>query len=220
MFKTFSSSLLLWVLTSLSLPAQANQQVLPEDKLFSPKFALTEPSAQQQQMSQVLTQLSQYSQLQGRFVQHRHLALLSQPLVSSGNFSLSASAGLHWQQITPFASQLSLNNTQLSQQIADGPVQVISAQEQPALFAFSSLFLGLFRGDEISLKQNFQLYFTGDINAWQLGGVPLGSPLNQAIKSIRLQGNKHINYFELIDSNQDKLTIEFSDVVSSNTVEP
>ena len=205
---------LLLLISCVSLFVQATPS------LFSPEFALATQPKLQQQVSEILAQLSRHQHIKGEFVQQRHLALLSQPLQSSGIFELSTASGLHWQQQQPFVSQLSLNKTRLSQQIAGGPIQEITAQQQPALFAFTSIFLGLFRGDEAALKQHFNLYFSGDANAWQLGLTPLSSPLDQGITSIQLQGRQHIEHFELVDISQDKLTIEFNQVTPFTPSEP
>jgi len=67
--------------------------------------ALATPTANVTDLASLQQQLSQHEIVRGDFTQQRHLEMFSQPLTSKGQFTLSKTHGLLWQQTEPFALQ-------------------------------------------------------------------------------------------------------------------
>ncbi len=169
-------------------------------------------AANQPAFNKVQQQLAQAENLSGRFVQIREIKLLSSPLKSAGNFVLSKTTGLTWNQTKPFTSKLQLTASKLIEQIGNHPPTVLTKEQQPIVFFFTKTFLSAFQGDTKELKPYFTIYFSGDPNSWVIGLKAKTAPLNKAIKSIELIGGKHINTAIIHEATGDQLTIHFSDV--------
>ena len=164
------------------------------------------------ELEKVQKMLSVADNLKGDFTQTRHIALLSAPLISSGNFVISKTTGLTWDQLKPFASSLQVTDTKLIQKMGDNPPTIITKEQQPIVFSFTSIFLSIFKGDTAKVKQYFEIYFTGDTKHWEIALKPNSSPLNKAIASIELSGGKYIQTVTINEVKKNKMVITFSNI--------
>lgn len=160
-------------------------------------------------LSKIQQQLTQQAVLRGKFVQTKHLNLFSNPLVSMGNFTLAKDLGLIWDQTEPFPVQLILTQNKLIQSFPNAPAEVMTAQQNPMAFYFSSIFLSLFQGDSQSLEKEFDLTFTSGNPQWQLALIPKNEPLNKIFAKIEVYGNLYIDRISLIEVRKDRTDIEF-----------
>lgn len=167
---------------------------------------------EQPEFKQVQAELSADKTITGDFTQIRMMKVLSRPLVSSGHFTLSQSGGLIWQQTQPFASTLHVNADKIQQTILNNPPMVITKQEQPLLFAFTSVFLSVFQGDISQIQQYFNIYFTGNVEHWQIALKPKSAPFNKAIINIELSGGPYISSIVVNEAQQNTMTIQLSHV--------
>ncbi len=165
------------------------------------------------QFNQVQTEQAKFYRITGDFVQTRKMALLSKPLVSRGTFQLVKGKGLIWQQKKPFASKLVVTDDKIEQSIENNPPFVLTAKQQPIVFAFTRVFLSIFKGNTQAIKEYFNIYFTGDTKHWQLALVPKGSPLNKAIKSVEVTGGKYADRIVIHEAKGNDMEIKFSNVV-------
>ncbi len=164
------------------------------------------------ELEKVQKMLSATDNLKGDFTQTRHIALLSSPLISSGNFIISKASELTWDQLKPFISSLKVTDTKLIQKMGDNPPTVITKEQQPIVFSFTSIFLSIFKGDTVKVKQYFDIYFTGDTTHWEIALKPNSSPLNKAIASIELSGGKYIQTVTINEVKKNTMVIEFSNI--------
>ncbi|MCF6765868.1 outer membrane lipoprotein carrier protein LolA [Thiotrichales bacterium 19S3-7] len=167
---------------------------------------------QQQVFSQVKSKLASQKLLVGDFKQIRKIALLSSPLISSGNFELSKENGLKWYQMKPFKSSLIVTDTRISQTIGNNPATVIDKKDQPIVFAFTHIFLSLFQGDIELVKAYFKIDFSGSDNQWQVKLIPISSPLDKAIESILVSGGTYVSFIEVNQPHGDQMSIYFSNI--------
>ncbi len=170
--------------------------------------------AQVSDLTSLQQQLSKNNVLRGDFTQLRHLEMFSQPLSSTGQFTLSKTHGLLWQQEAPFAVNLVLTKDKLRQTFADQEPKTISAQESPMAFYFSHVFLSVFHGDTTALKEQFTLDFSVHNAQWQLVLTPKEPPLNAVFKTIRLSGQENIDRLILEELRGDNTEIQFSNQTS------
>lgn len=154
-------------------------------------------------------QFSQYSVVRANFEQDRHINGLSKPLHSSGQMIISKQLGLWWQQKTPFALTLKMNDQRMSQGIGDQPPQIITAQDQPQLFQFNSLLAAIFNADSATLNANFTLTLSEKENQWHLRLVPKTTPLDRIFKQINLTGHQYLSQITIDDMQNDKTVIQF-----------
>lgn len=161
---------------------------------------------------QVEQQLSTPNTVTGRFKQIRLVQGLSQPLVSSGTFSLSKRSGLLWQQTNPFSSTLIITDSKIEQKLLDNPPTILTKEEQPIIFSFTRIFLAIFQGDIHQVTQYFNIYFIGTKDHWKIALTPKEEPLNKAIQSIELQGASTVASITIKDRQKNTLTITFYDI--------
>lgn len=163
----------------------------------------------QKSFVQVEKQLAENLNLKGQFKQTRHIQALSEPLTSKGHFLISNQGCLQWIQTQPFASTMSVTDNKITQQMEGGPETILTKEKQPVIFSFTNIFMSVFTGKASTLKQYFDIYFTGDAEHWQIGLKPKNSPLNQAIDTIKLAGNQYIHTVTISETRGNKLIIEF-----------
>lgn len=166
--------------------------------------------AQVSDLTSLQQQLSKHDVVRGDFTQLRHLEMFSQPLTSTGQFTLSKNHGLLWQQQAPFAVNLVLTQDKLKQTFADQESKTISAQENPMAFYFSHVFLSVFHGDTTTLKAQFTLNFSQQDDTWQLALTPKNAPLNAVFKTITLSGQENIDRLVLEELRGDNTEILFT----------
>ena len=164
------------------------------------------------ELSKVQTSLSKHNQISGNFKQIRNMALLSSPLISTGNFVLSKKHGLKWYQTTPFKSTLIVTPTKIEQKIGDNPATIITKDQQPIVFSFTNIFLSVFKGNTKAMQDYFKIDFTGNIKAWKITLTPIASPLNKAIVSIEMSGGKYINSITINEAQNNQMIIKLFNI--------
>lgn len=185
-------------------------------------LALTSISAHAITLEQLQTKLSSEPLVRGDFSQQREMAMFDQPLISSGQFLLSAKKGLWWHQTAPMPVSLILTQDKLSQQFDNQPAQVLAASDNPMVFYFSHVFLSLFKGDTSQLTEQFDLSLktlkdSKTHEQWQLVLTPKAAPLNKVFSKISIEGGQFINKLELDEIRGDKTLITFSQQTTTPT---
>lgn len=149
--------------------------------------------------------------VRAHFEQVRQIKDLPQPLKSQGEMIIARDHGLLWQQTTPFAMTLLLDDTRMVQQINGQPAQTITAENNPQMFQFNHLLRALFQADKTVLEQNFRLDFQDRGNgSWALTMTPVTTPLDKIFSSLTLEGNQYLDSIRLNDKQGDRTDITFS----------
>lgn len=126
--------------------------------------------------------------LRGHFVQHKHLAELEQPLVSSGHYVLARDRGLLWQVEKPVESTLVITPDALTERSQGRLTAHISAAQRPALGAVASVLLAVFQGDTAQLSQYFNIERRGAEDA-TLTLTPKTDAVKNFISRLTLSGD-------------------------------
>jgi len=161
--------------------------------------------------TKVATQLAAPTVLRGNFIQSREIALLEQPLKSSGSFLLS-DMGLYWRQDEPLASVMIADGERLLQQVDGGSVQSIDIARNPMVLTFSTSFLSIFNGSEAELRRYFSVEFLDGEDSWSIRLTPTEYPMSETIEAINLRGREYIEELTVISRSSEKTTIHFSDL--------
>ena len=165
----------------------------------------------QRTFAEVTAQLAAPAVLRGNFMQARKIALLQNPLLSSGRFILS-DKGLYWRQDSPIPALMIADDERLMQQVDDGPLQNIDTVKNPVVLSFSNSFLSIFRGSEADLREHFEVAFSGDADSWTIHLTPISYPMSEAIDSIILEGRDYIEMITVSSRSSDETTISFTDL--------
>jgi hypothetical protein len=157
--------------------------------------------------------LSRARAVRGKFVQRRHLAGLSKPLESSGDFLFARGIGIEWHTAQPFDSQFVLTHEGITQRDEGGEPMRISVAEQPALTVVSRVFFALFALDFEALSQDFTM--TGRENGaapWSLLLKPRTAALGSVFRQAMVSGDATVKTVILEDANGDTTEIDLRDV--------
>jgi hypothetical protein len=158
-------------------------------------------------LDQLGRQLAGPALLQGEFVQQKHLRALAQPLVSRGQFELSAEQGLLWQLRQPLTQDYRID----AQGIARlGPQGWQRQDGQDAAAQQSRLFLAVLQGDASGLARDFELQLAGSAEGWTLELLPRTLLLQQVFSRIRIQGGRHVERIELFETQGDRTLLQLT----------
>lgn len=151
----------------------------------------------------------QPSVLRGTFTQLKYLAELNQPLVSSGEFVISAKHGLIWQVQHPIQAQLVVTRQYLVRRSHGHTITRISAEQQPALRVVAAILLAVFQTDMAQLRQYFDITRTRlEGNRWRLTLRPTTAGISKFIQRIHVRGATHIQRIEIHQPSGDHSVIK------------
>ena len=144
------------------------------------------------------------------FVQDRYINGLTAPIHSTGKMIISKELGLWWQQKTPFAMTLKMNQQRMEQRIEAQAPEVITAEKQPQLFQFNHLLTAIFTADKDMLESNFDITITEQNKYWTVTLQPKLAPLNKIFKQIILNGKAYLEKVTINDMQNDKTELTFA----------
>lgn len=154
-------------------------------------------------MEKVAKRLVAGTSLQGHFAQEKHLAFLQKPFVSSGNFRIDRSAGLHWQVLDPLASLMVVDGTKV---LLDGqPVADHGVGQLMGLIMFA-----LMEDRLDTVADHFSI--TGEVSSrqWALSLQPLSRRLKSVLQHIELRGDEYLREIEIFERDGNRTMIVLS----------
>lgn len=183
-------------------------KILPFIFLFSFSWA----DSQVDLLTKVRTQLNRHPKVHGSFKQIRTVKDLDLRLESSGIFNFKLPLDLNWNQQKPFILNLIMTPDKIIQTLGDGSQQVMTKNEQPVIFIFSSSFLGIFSGDEKSIAQNFSYQVEMKGKKWNMKLEPKDENFKKIITSVEIAGAEFVDKVEVFERSGNTNLILFSKV--------
>jgi outer membrane lipoprotein-sorting protein len=140
-----------------------------------------------------------------RFVETRHLALLTRPVELKGSLTYERPHRLTKHVESPFDELLSVDGESLSLvNRTKGEQRVVSLREQPALGALVEGVRATLAGDRAQLERHYRVKFSGARQAWQLQLAPREAKLRAHVESIALSGaGARLQRIEVLESGGD-----------------
>jgi len=124
-----------------------------------------------------------------RFVETRHLAMLTRPLELRGSLTYERPHRLTKHVESPFDETLTVEGEELSLvNKTKGEKRTVSLREQPVLRALVESVRATLAGDRAQLERHYRMKFSGPRDAWQLRLVPREAKLRGYVESIALSG--------------------------------
>lgn len=161
-------------------------------------------------LTQILKEIQKSPQIQSKYTQKKSLQSLKRPITTSGDFSFSLKQGVLWKQTKPFPLTIGITPNSLYQVNPDGSQFQLEADKVPFLSQISGIFISLFQGDAQKIFENFDVFFLGDSQNWQLGLIPKNILIQKFFQKITIHGKKQINSIHLIESSQSSTLLEFT----------
>jgi outer membrane lipoprotein-sorting protein len=151
--------------------------------------AASSSHAQGWDLQALLSEMATVQSSRTRFVETRHLALLTRPVELKGSLTYERPHRLAKHVESPFDETLTVDGEALSLvNRTSGEQRFVSLREQPALRALVESVRATLAGDRAQLERHYRVAFSGARNAWQLQLVPRDTQLRAYIESITLSG--------------------------------
>jgi outer membrane lipoprotein-sorting protein len=158
-----------------------------------------------------------------RFREERRIALLREPLVSSGTVYFAPPDRLVRHVERPIASTALIEGGELRFG-AGGAQRSLDLEANSAVRGFVDGFRLLLAGDLAALRQLYEVHLEappGSEDAWELALRPSQEPLRTAIESIRISGrDRTLLALRIRERNGDETRMEFSDVRTDRRFSP
>jgi Outer membrane lipoprotein carrier protein LolA-like len=143
------------------------------------------------------------------FTEVHTLAMLEQPLYSSGELLYDAPDHLEKRTLQPKAETLLLEHGVLTARRGHR-TYLLSLREYPQVVPFVESIRATLAGDREGLERFFALQFSGTLAHWSLGLVPTDPTVAHTVKEIRIEGERdsiHTVQISEADGDASLLTI-------------
>jgi len=149
------------------------------------------------------SRLAEHPVVQGNFEQEKSLSRLNRSLKSSGNFIIAAGLGMVWDTVKPFPSTLALGKDYIIQSRPGGQKTVLSAQGNETFLRMAEVISAVFSGNSQGLIDNFIIYYSGNVAAWELGLSPRNTAIGAFAEKIIMKGDAAIKSILIYEQNGD-----------------
>ena len=149
-----------------------------------------------------------------RFVERKELAILNEPLESSGTLVYRAPGKLEKHTLTPERESLVLDGGQLELANATrGWRKTFALHDHPVIWAFVESIRSTLAGDLPTLRRFYEVELEGREPAWQLKLQPREPGMKTVVGVIRISGSgTRISRIEMIETGGDRSVMTISRV--------
>ena len=138
-------------------------------------------------LDQLMNELAQTRYSHARFTEKKSIAILDQPVESSGELFYSAPDRLEKRTLKPRYETMLVEGGVLT--IARGRKRYrLQLQDYPELAAFIDSIRGTLSGDRHALERNYRLSLNGSPAQWSLQLLPLQPKMLTVVQQIRVKG--------------------------------
>jgi outer membrane lipoprotein-sorting protein len=157
-------------------------------------------------LQDLMQAMAQIPSSQARFVETRHIALLTRPVELKGSLSYERPHRLAKHVESPVDELLSVDGDALTVfNRTRGEQRVISLREQPAAGALVAAVRATLAGDLAQLERHYKADFEGSRAAWRLRLVPRDAQLKRLVESITLTGaDTRVQRIESLETSGDR----------------
>lgn len=144
----------------------------------------------------------------GEFRQLQYIAVLPQPLSSSGRFSYHPEDGLIWETLEPIPNRLEFDDAGIRQSVEGDTVWEVGA-DQPAAVTITRVISRILAADWPGLREYFAIEGSVEPQHWELDLQPRDEVLGQVVESITLSGDEALSTMVLHEPGGDRSEIHF-----------
>ena len=153
----------------------------------------------------LMKSLSGVSAVSAHFRETKELAMLQQPLYTSGILRYRAPDYVKKQTLLPQSELLEIQGDELLIDQPEKGRHQLSLDDYPAIRAFVESFRATLAGDAATLGRYYQILLTGDAAGWRLQLQPRDAKMAEYIESIIIQGEEdRILTIETLETNGDR----------------
>ena len=155
---------------------------------------------------QLMQELAQVKTARGRFVERKHLAILSAPLQLSGTLIYIAPSRLEKHTVAPHQERLLLEGGALTiERKEKNQRRTVLLQDYPVVRAFVESIRSTLAGDLATLNRYYEVALDGDASKWRLVLKPSDPQMREVVSEIRISGERTwINAIEVLEIGGDR----------------
>lgn len=173
--------------------------------------ATTWVHAQSWGLPELMQTLAQQKVAKATFTEKKFMAVMEQPLESSGELSYVAPDKLEKRTINPRAETLVLEGDRLVMEMPGRRRNAVSLQAHPEVAPFVESIRGTMAGDLAALQKYYAVDFAGRADAWKLVLVPSQASMRKVMSRIRVEGTHDaltLIVFEQADGDRSEMRIQ------------
>ncbi len=161
-------------------------------------------------IDRLMQSMAETKSARATFIEKKHIAMLDQPVESSGELLFTAPDRLEKRTFKPKPETM----------LVEGDVMVIERGRQkhtlrmndyPELAGFIDSIRGILAGDRQALERSYKLKLDGDAARWTLAMLPINPGMTATIQRIRIAGShddvREIEIFQT-DGDRSAMTIQ------------
>ena len=149
--------------------------------------------------------LAQVKESRATFVEEKHLAALTEPLLLHGDLDYRAPAHLVKRTVAPIEETIEVDGSQLSiGKPGEGMRQSLSLDAYPEIKIFVAAIRATLAGDLDTLRDYYEVGFSGTPQAWELTLVPRSRRVREFLRVVRISGTaQQMTSVEMIEGSGD-----------------
>lgn len=165
-------------------------------------------------IDQLMRGLAQTRASHARFVETKTIAMLDEPVESSGELFYSAPDRLEKRTLKPRREGMLVDGSALV--IERGRKQHrLQLQDYPELAAFIDSIRGTLAGDRTALERNYKLSLEGSAAHWTLQLIPTHKKIQSVVKEIRISGVREaVSSVEVTQSDGDSSLMQIENLTT------
>ena len=166
-------------------------------------LSIAQLSTAQLSIAQLMAVLAQHPQGAATFTEKKTLAILEQPLESSGELLFVAPARLEKRTLRPKVETMVLDGDTLTLERGKRK-HVLQLKDHPEVAGMIESIRGTLAGDRRALERVYTLTLTGDLERWTLLLVPLDPRVGNVISRIQIDGARdEVRSVEILQADGD-----------------
>ncbi|WP_082086492.1 LolA-related protein [Aquitalea sp. USM4] len=156
-------------------------------------------------LADLMQQLGQKKSGTATFVEKKYIAMLKQPLESSGELAFTAPDRLEKRTLKPKAEAVLLEGNKLTLERSDGRKMSVNLSDRPEVSAFVESIRATLSGDRSALERYYTPSLSGGSDEWQLKLTPLQARMQKVISQIRIAGSRaQVKTIEFLQADGDR----------------
>ena len=162
---------------------------------------------------QLMREMSQVSESKAKFFEHKHMAVLTRPLESSGTLLFRSPDYVEKHTLKPKIESVVLDHGVLTvESPARNFKRTVVVQEYPAVWALVESIRATLAGDLPSLTRFYKIELEGESAHWKMRLLPLDAKTSAAVREILISGRGHrVDSFETVEPNGDHALMQVTE---------
>ncbi|MBV8679509.1 MAG: outer membrane lipoprotein carrier protein LolA [Aquitalea sp.] len=139
------------------------------------------------------------------FVEKKYIAMLKQPLESSGELAFTAPDRLEKRTLKPKPEAVVLEGNKLTLERNDGRKMSVNLADRPEVSAFVESIRATLSGDRSALERYYTPALSGGSEQWLLSLAPIQPRMQKVISQIRIAGARNqVKAIEFLQADGDR----------------